>query len=66
MQAAYAKILHIVIAVVKKFIKHLNGLLRKVVVGVYVADCFDGLLEYSLAEMKSYVMEKLLEDKLVQ
>ena len=53
MQTANTKILHIIIAIVEEFIKNLDGLLCKVVVGIYVADGFYGLLEDSLAEMQS-------------
>ena len=66
METANTEILHVVIAVIEEFVEHLNGLFDEVLIGVDVANCFDGLLEDSFAKVKGCIMEILLEDKLVQ
>lgn len=66
METANTEILHVVIAVIEEFVEYLNWLFDEILIGIDVANCFDGLLEDSFAEMERCVMERLLEDKLVQ
>jgi hypothetical protein len=51
MQTVNSKILHVVISIIKKFINGLEGLLDEIGSWEDTADCFNGLLQNSLAEM---------------
>jgi len=65
-KAKDSEILEVIVAVIKKLVDDLTGLVDEVCVRVDVADSFDDLLQNALAKMHGLIKMSLLEERLVQ
>ncbi len=66
METANSKIFHIIVSIIEKLIDNLCRLFNKIIIRIDIAGGLNGLLQDTLTKMKSYIDEKVLEERLVQ